>query len=473
MIARKWILCIAVLAFAGCTPDRLAVSGKLLSQDGGTIGTFEITDLQTEVNASGAVKAVLNMSAVDKDGRAMPMKNWRCAEQIGDQLITLGDGVQNKAEDAVEITVPLLNERGEAQNIGMQCSAWWDGFPNWMGEKSFLFSSVEAGMVTLTLAVQGQGVIHPAQGPHRYMPGMSVLLEAQPYVGWEFSGWQGNNVADAASASTRVVIGNKNETVTAVFVPKDWGTRAALYLQRNGSGLIADFDFGNRLLSQTWGLPQEAGIANISGFGLKTLPTDLSTSYVEMYQVNGEGEGEGEDWYPLDLLNPVLTDVQFVGTGFDESGADAVFDFHQPFWLAGPGITLRNLEAANGLYLPLPDQVDVYEDGKQVLPDINNGYYLIGVGGFRIADQTQGPLNVGVGWHVTMFVSAEGGQPPLSYQWCKNGTMPENYITGSTNSTLDFPSVVKEDSGEYVCSVSDSSGQKVLVEFATKEGRSP
>ncbi len=482
---KRLVLCVALLALAGCTPDRLVVKGELLSKDGAVLAAFEITDAVSSVNTTGATAVALYLSAVDGNNKVQALKTWRVTTQAGEVPELPLSGQSDQAEE-VKVSFSLLDSGGNPQNIGIECGAAWPDWPQWQASRVFTLASVEAGMVTLTLAVQGQGTVHPSPGARRYLPGMMVPVEAVPYAGWEFSGWQGDGVADAASASTDIAIGTADMTVTAVFTQRDWGTTAALYLKRNDAGVIADFDFGNRPLWQTWeGMPQEAAIADIYGFGLQVLPMDLSMNFVEIYEVNGEGEGEGQekangegegegegetvrDWYPLDFLNPVLTDVQFVGEGTNaETGADATFDFSQPFWLAGPAV-LTNLAAAVGIYLPVPNQVDVYDGDTKVVPWAN-GYYLIGANGLRIADQS-GAMIAWPNTHVSMYVVVEGGLPPITYQWCKGGTLPANYISGATNSVFEMPSVQGPDSGSYYCDFADMTGEQKAIGFATKGG---
>jgi hypothetical protein len=68
---------------------------------------------------------------------------------------------------------------------------------------------------TLTLSVNGPGVIEPGVGKHSYDIGSVVNISATPDPGSQFDGWSGN-VASPTSATTTLTI-NKDNTVTANF----------------------------------------------------------------------------------------------------------------------------------------------------------------------------------------------------------------------------------------------------------------
>ncbi|MEO7679011.1 MAG: immunoglobulin domain-containing protein, partial [Verrucomicrobiota bacterium] len=82
-----------------------------------------------------------------------------------------------------------------------------------------------------------------------------------------------------------------------------------------------------------------------------------------------------------------------------------------------------------------------------------------------------GSQTVNVGDTVTFSVTAFGSAP-LAYQWSKNGVA----VTGATNRTLVFPSVVECDSGDYSAVVSNGFGQatntpaSLLVAFSKVAG---
>lgn len=445
---RRWIvLSVLMMAITGCTPDRLAILGTLTDSDGSTTGDFEITNAVTEVYTTGSAEAVFKVKAVTKRGRVLPLRKWRCTKQIGLTTTMVAQGNQKQVEDEVEISIPLLDGQGRGQNIGITFVA-----TTWRKEQTFMLTSIDAGMVTLTMAREGQGSVSPEAGPHRYLPGMYVALEATPDAGWQFVGWQGN-VLDAENSSTGITLGSADETVTAFFEKKvQPGTRAALYLTRNPEGLVVDFYLGDRPMPDTWeGLPSGVGFSNISGLGLVALPQDLSRRYFEFLPVE-----------PLDPVAPIITDMQFVGSGYDETGGDATFDFTKAFWLVAPGITLN--QGPDELYMPKAEEIDVYNGEVRVLPSAN-GYYLIGSGAeMRIVDQSSN-IDVVVGERVVMFVLVSGGEGVLTYQWCKGGTNPQNFINGAKNPELIFPAVAKNDGGTYYCIISDGVGQKTTVGF--------
>jgi len=84
----------------------------------------------------------------------------------------------------------------------------------------------------------------------------------------------------------------------------------------------------------------------------------------------------------------------------------------------------------------------------------------------RIVTQPVDHPNALAGAKVVFSVVADGGEPPLSYQWCKNGTL--NYIAGATQEAFTIPSAQVADNGNYACIVSDSrpvgdGGPQVLV----------
>ena len=79
----------------------------------------------------------------------------------------------------------------------------------------FAESGVDPTQFTLTVEVQGQGTVTPAEGTHAYDEGTLVQLTATPAADWEFVRWDGE-VDDTDSGQTNVVIDN-NMTVTAVF----------------------------------------------------------------------------------------------------------------------------------------------------------------------------------------------------------------------------------------------------------------
>jgi hypothetical protein len=54
---------------------------------------------------------------------------------------------------------------------------------------------------------------------------------------------------------------------------------------------------------------------------------------------------------------------------------------------------------------------------------------------------------------VTFSIEATGLNPPLTYQWYKNGSI----ISGATNSTLSFPAITSDSGSTYYCIVGDQS----------------
>jgi hypothetical protein len=297
---KRWIvLSVLLVALAGCTPDKLVITGTLTDQNGGLTGDFEITNALTEVYTTGSAEAVFKVKAVTKRGRVLPLRKWRCTKQIGLTTTMVAQGNQKQVEDEVEISIPLLDGQGRGQNIGISFSA-----TTWRKEQTFMLTSIDAGMVTLTTAREGQGSVSPEAGPHRYLPGMYVALEATPDAGWQFVGWQGN-VVDTASSATGITLGSADETVTAFFEKKvQPGTRAALYLTRNSEGLVVDFYLGDRPMPDTWeGLPQGVGFSNVSGLGLVALPQDMSRRYFEFLPVE-----------PLDPVAVVSCDSASIDT---------------------------------------------------------------------------------------------------------------------------------------------------------------
>jgi hypothetical protein len=69
---------------------------------------------------------------------------------------------------------------------------------------------------TLTLEVDGQGVITPSEGVHSYAHGTSVVVTATPASGWRFEGWTGS-LADQLTETTVVYI-DRDMKVTARFI---------------------------------------------------------------------------------------------------------------------------------------------------------------------------------------------------------------------------------------------------------------
>lgn len=91
---------------------------------------------------------------------------------------------------------------------------------------------------TLTLRVDGQGVVNPSVGVHTYNEGTIVILIATPEYGWEFKEWVGK-VANIGNPETTVLL-NENKTVTAVFEKEDdpEPTTYTLTMQVEGEGKV-------------------------------------------------------------------------------------------------------------------------------------------------------------------------------------------------------------------------------------------
>jgi hypothetical protein len=68
----------------------------------------------------------------------------------------------------------------------------------------------------LTITVEGNGTVSPAEGRHLYDCGRTITVEATPDIGWLFFEWQGP-VADRSNEITSVTI-DKNLEIKAVFI---------------------------------------------------------------------------------------------------------------------------------------------------------------------------------------------------------------------------------------------------------------
>ena len=66
----------------------------------------------------------------------------------------------------------------------------------------------------------GGGTVDPT-GTHPYAEGTEVAITATPELGWTFSGWTGDGVADPNSAATTVTM-DANKTVTATFTQDEY-----------------------------------------------------------------------------------------------------------------------------------------------------------------------------------------------------------------------------------------------------------
>ncbi len=88
-------------------------------------------------------------------------------------------------------------------------------------------------MVSLTMAVSGNGTITPEPGEHDYNQGSSVNLTAQPAANWAFASWSGN-VSGNTISSTNITL-NRSENVTAYF----YRVNGTLNLMTNGDGSIS------------------------------------------------------------------------------------------------------------------------------------------------------------------------------------------------------------------------------------------
>jgi len=101
-------------------------------------------------------------------------------------------------------------------------------FDNWSGDMSGTSASLSIEMnencnisanfsrieYTLTINLNGQGVVTPKQGQITFHQGSAVTVSATPADGWGFSGWSGD--VTNSSPTTTVVV-NSDMTVTANF----------------------------------------------------------------------------------------------------------------------------------------------------------------------------------------------------------------------------------------------------------------
>ena len=76
------------------------------------------------------------------------------------------------------------------------------------------FESIPLAQYTLTIQIEGQGSVSPANGSV-YDDGTTVDLTATPEAHWIFDGWSGN-VADTDASSTTIVM-DADQSITAVF----------------------------------------------------------------------------------------------------------------------------------------------------------------------------------------------------------------------------------------------------------------
>jgi len=70
----------------------------------------------------------------------------------------------------------------------------------------------------LTIEVDGEGTVDPAEGTHEFEEDATVTLKAIPAEGWEFSHWTGE-VTDTESSDTTVLM-DQDKSVTAHFTEK-------------------------------------------------------------------------------------------------------------------------------------------------------------------------------------------------------------------------------------------------------------
>lgn len=92
--------------------------------------------------------------------------------------------------------------------------------------------------------------------------------------------------------------------------------------------------------------------------------------------------------------------------------------------------------------------------------------YSVGVQTLRVV---KNPLNQTFfeGTSLILFIEAEGGHVPLTYQWFKDGSEPDNAIAGATLNQYVKPGAVVADSGAYWCQVTDSIGETASSAAAT------
>lgn len=87
------------------------------------------------------------------------------------------------------------------------------------GPESDLSESLVTHSYTLTISAPtgtGSGTTTPATGAHTYIEGKSVLIVASPAQDSAFKGWEGSEVEDSSSETTRVVM-DSNKTINARF----------------------------------------------------------------------------------------------------------------------------------------------------------------------------------------------------------------------------------------------------------------
>ena len=70
---------------------------------------------------------------------------------------------------------------------------------------------------TLTIVIEGRGLVDPEAGEYTYTHEEEVVVVASPIDGWRFKGWFGD-VDESESRSTSIVM-DSDKTVTASFVP--------------------------------------------------------------------------------------------------------------------------------------------------------------------------------------------------------------------------------------------------------------
>jgi hypothetical protein len=134
-------------------------------------------------------------------GVAADAQGWLSVESGGvgtdDGTVTLAFTSNASSESRTgEVTITAANAQGSPATVRV----------------------VQAGLpeYTLTMAVEGQGTVEPSAGPHQYISGSTVTVEATPAADWEFDHWAGS-VVDSQAATTSVNV-TGNLTVTAVFV---------------------------------------------------------------------------------------------------------------------------------------------------------------------------------------------------------------------------------------------------------------
>jgi len=176
-------------------------------------GTLEVED-QSVLNVTptarqlGSGEATVTFEVTNGGGGTM---HWVAQVTQGADSFTITAGAGGTNDGTIEVTC-AANTSFESRTGTIQVTA---ATANGSPVTVTVLQSAMASY-TLTMAVEGQGLVQPSVGAHTFRVGEQVSLVAASSPGWEFDHWEGN-VGNASAATTTITM-YADETVTAVFL---------------------------------------------------------------------------------------------------------------------------------------------------------------------------------------------------------------------------------------------------------------